>query len=113
MFVTSVGKNDSMTFGKKKASAYASLALAALLIIFFLFSMTFIVMEAHHDCEGEDCPICSVLKMAEDNIRSFHDPALGALVIAFIPVLQGVLLSLKAGMEPSNSLISEKIRLNI
>ena len=67
---------------KKRSRFFASLAV--LLIVFVLFaSLYFILHEAHHDCSGEDCPVCRLITVCRDTLKGF----------AFISVLVGILLA--------------------
>ncbi len=34
-----------------------------------LFSSIYIVHEMNHHCSGEDCPICAVIQMCENNLH--------------------------------------------
>ena len=36
-----------------------------LMLVFVLFSVFFIAHEAHHDCTGEDCPVCAAIRLCE------------------------------------------------
>ena len=43
---------------------------AALLVFVMLFSVLFIVLEADHDCCGEDCAVCAQIRACEDLLRN-------------------------------------------
>ncbi len=46
--------------------------LLVLLVIFVLFaSLYFVLHEAHHDCEGEDCPVCRLIAICRNTLRTF------------------------------------------
>lgn len=40
-----------------------------MLIIVMLFSAFYISIETHHDCTGEDCPICAQVQMCENTLH--------------------------------------------
>ena len=50
------------------AKASIALITAALLSV-ILLSVCFIAMEAVHDCSGEDCPVCLLIALCEQNIQ--------------------------------------------
>jgi hypothetical protein len=44
--------------------------LALLLALVMLFSAVYIVLEADHDCGGEDCLVCAQLRACEELLRN-------------------------------------------
>ena len=82
---------------KKRSRFFASLAV--LLIVFVLFaSLYFILHEAHHDCSGEDCPVCRLIAVCRDTLKGF----------AFISVLVGILLAFLFRSSAFRSALKEK-----
>ena len=55
--------------------------LSVLLLIFSIFSLAFISIESHHECSGEDCPVCYVICIAETNLKLL---SLAGLVFSII-----------------------------
>lgn len=49
---------------KKAQRILAGFTCAAFVIVAF-FSLLFIAKEAHHDCTGEDCPVCACIHQAD------------------------------------------------
>ena len=47
----------------------AAAILAVTLALVMLFSALFIVLEADHDCHGEECRICEQIQLCEDLLR--------------------------------------------
>lgn len=46
-----------------------SLVVCGLLLLTLFFSMLFISEEmGHHDCTGEDCPVCAVIDICINNV---------------------------------------------
>lgn len=43
-------------------------AFALLMLLVFLFSLSFIASSAEHECCGETCEICEVIAIAEKNL---------------------------------------------
>ena len=62
--------------------------LAALFVLVMLSSLVFIVLEAEHDCTGEDCPVCYQINVCERTLKS----GLAAAVF-FAAGLAGVICS--------------------
>lgn len=46
-----------------------ALALAALFIAFAALSLTFMLIESDHDCDGADCPICEQIALLCSTLR--------------------------------------------
>lgn len=60
-----------------KRRIYSSLLL--LLILFVLVaSFYFILHEADHDCTGEDCPVCALVAVCRNTLKTFF----AAIVLA-------------------------------
>ncbi len=95
----------------KKQRIMAFLTLLTFVVI-TLFSVLFIVKEANHDCSGENCSICVSVQRAEQNIRQFGSSKInifsfGVIALFFVlPIFCPVLFVI------SNSLTSQKVRLN-
>ena len=49
---------------QKRATALLCMAL----LVIVSLSCTFILLENHHDCAGEDCPICLAIQQAQSNL---------------------------------------------
>lgn len=47
----------------------ARAVLFAFLAAFTLFSLFFIIIEADHDCCGENCPVCLIIQFSQRNIQ--------------------------------------------
>ena len=62
-----------------------ALALAVLFVAFAALSLTFILVEAGHDCSGEDCPICEQIALIGSTIRT-------AAVFIFVMMVTAVAL---------------------
>lgn len=87
--------------------------LAAVFIAFTVFSVFFVAAEAGHDCSGDDCPICFVIQVAEQNVKLLS-LALCAAGVSLVRHCFALKLSFKNSYQTSfnNSLISLKTRLN-
>lgn len=87
--------------------------LTVVFIAFTVFSVFFVAAEAGHDCSGDDCPICFVIQVAEQNVKLLS-LALCAAGVSLVRHCFALKLSFKNSYQTSfnNSLISLKTRLN-
>lgn len=87
--------------------------LTAVFIAFTVFSVFFVAAEAGHDCSGDDCPICFVIQVAEQNVKLLS-LALCAAGVSLVRHCFALKLSFKNSYQTSfnNSLISLKTRLD-
>lgn len=57
-------------------------ALLVLLIVFVLVaSYYFILHETRHDCSGEECPVCALVAICRNTLRSF---SIGLILFALL-----------------------------
>ncbi len=67
---------------------------AVFLLVFYIvalaFSFNFTAENKNHDCVGEDCPVCAVLRIAEE--ISDGAKKLASAAISFIAVFSVVLI---------------------
>ena len=92
----------------------SALLIAAALLALTVFSIFFSASERFHECHGDDCPICLLLQIAEQNIK------LLSLALFFAVAVGGDILkkiqdsSIVCGPHlKSKTLVSQKIRLNV
>ena len=48
-----------------------ALSISLLLVFVLLASQFFVIVEADHDCSGEDCPVCRFLAIVENTLKKF------------------------------------------
>ena len=65
----------------KKRLIAAGLALTVILVM--LTSVCFIIAETNHNCIGEDCPVCTVLRTCETALKTLGCAAAGLFSAAF------------------------------
>ena len=84
---------------------------AVLLLVVILFSATFIAHKSHHDCTGEDCPVCAAIRLCEGILRLTGINA--AARIPLMPVFL-VLLTIPCTLYgfTRNTPVSVKVRMN-
>ena len=93
--------------------------IAAVISVVVLLSMfvssAYIVHEAahHHECTGEDCPICQFIAQVEQVCRGFGMALLALLLIRFALALRREARTLAtAGIPALCTLVGRKVRLN-
>ncbi len=90
----------------------AAPALAALLLFVYLVASAFPVIEQHHACHGDECPICEMIELCE-GLAAMFGTGLAVTVAAFAIV--SAVFAVKGYVENiviRRSLVEEKVRLN-
>ncbi|MCR5468116.1 MAG: hypothetical protein K6F37_04070 [Lachnospiraceae bacterium] len=100
----------SNLFSDKKTRIISGI-MVFVMLIFLLFASFFVAIEAHHDCVGEDCPICTCIEQCESIMQSAHD-GLHAQVSVLPVVIFTLLFFLSGCALTADSLVSQKVRLN-
>lgn len=88
------------------------ISIVAVLVVFvMLFCIAFIVIEANHDCEGEDCPICYEISVCEHVIKStWQAGVLAIIVLIFILFIDSIVVCTQ---NTNNiSLVTLKVKLS-
>lgn len=96
-----------------KRQRTAALIICVAIMFVMLFSATFIVKEANHDCEGSHCSICACIQNAEQALRQLGHGVTGTTTI-FVALILLLCLYCAVSMErpSSNTLVNQKVRLN-
>lgn len=88
--------------------------MAAALLAMALCSILFSAAERFHECHGDDCPVCQLLQISEQNIK------LLSLALFFAVAVGGERFKKNEGASilcgpvlKSKTLVSQKIRLNV
>ena len=85
---------------------------AALFLFLTLSSIIFVAMEAGHECDHEDCPVCFVMEIVRVNF------SLGFIFTIAVSIIHATKTYEKKSFHCENhfsntfSLISQKIRIN-
>lgn len=66
-----------------KARRITALVFAAVVLFSMMFSLFIIVSEADHDCAGDNCPVCDVIVLCQDTVKTLGS-ALGAAAAAAV-----------------------------
>lgn len=93
----------------KKITAWT--AMAAVVFV-MLFSVLFISRHVHHECTGEDCPVCAEMMQCSDNVKNISMTVVVATTV-FLSC-QSVRKKIQRVMAvySTGSLISQKVRMN-
>lgn len=89
-------------------------ALVAMLATVFvlLFSTSYLIEHAEHNCTGSDCPICAIMEQCGNNLKTI----ITAIILACIAIILFSVLQETVHYQfhsvSSNSLISQKVRMN-
>ena len=67
----------------------------------------------HHECSGEDCPICYVMQLSTDRLKLLTFALASILVVVGLKKLRAVSIYInREFLLKADTLISQKIRLN-
>lgn len=87
--------------------------LGALLIVSLFFSALFISEElGHHECTGDDCPICATIEMCMSNIRECGTGVILIVLAAVMTALPMMLISYFENEKITTSPVENKVRIN-
>lgn len=95
----------------KKHTRMIALVFAVLFIVFTAISLTVVLMEATHDCTGEDCPICAQIAALRSVVRSFAALLVILLSYALASAVKGKLYASFKDSFASLTPIELKVRL--
>ena len=85
---------------------------ALLLALVMILSVSFIALNAHHDCSGEDCRICAQIRACEELLRDLL-PAAAGLLAAWIVRYPGVTSSTEpSAFSRPHTLITLRVKLS-
>ena len=98
----------------KRRRLMALLLCIAMMLSMFV-SSAYIAREAahHHECSGENCPVCLLIAQVEQVRRGFGMILLALLLICFaLAVRRDRCAFTSANLPASGTLVGRKIRLN-
>ncbi|MBO7340656.1 MAG: hypothetical protein J6U66_11395 [Lachnospiraceae bacterium] len=91
---------------------WTACAAGLLLCAFVLLSTLFLSMEVDHECDHEDCPVCSVMLLCETSLHQMGDVALALSVIAVFFYASLRISCTRAEFVERCSLVGLGVRLN-
>ena len=95
-----------------KLFAGISLLLCGVLLFGMLFSAFFVSKEFHHDCTGEDCPICQMVAICENFSHQLSSGLafLASVIMGLFCIFVTPVMTVCA--PKASTLVSYKVRLN-
>lgn len=95
---------------KKRALA---LFLSAFLTFVLFFSVLYIAEEAHHDCTGDNCPICRELEICAQTLSLLSAATTAAVLsVAVFRTVSEITYNISDSRQGSSTLVGQKIRMN-
>ena len=85
---------------------------AAVMLFVILLAGIFIVLEADHECEGEDCHICQCLEQCQATLNRIGSIPVAAKAVMFSAVLLITSLVHTVRVIRKETPVSIKVRLN-
>lgn len=70
----------------KNRNRIIALLLAVIVLFVMAFSLAVVAAEADHECCGEDCPICEIIAICENNIKGL------SLILVFVSLMVALAL---------------------
>ena len=95
------------------ATKFVAAAFCILLVLILLFAVLYIGREADHECTGEDCAVCAVIRWCGLVLKSGGlavAPAMAAFVLSF-PVTAGA-VSVVFGLREQKTPVGDRVRLD-
>jgi len=91
---------------------FAAILLCLGMLFVMLLSPLYLAMEIDHDCHGDDCPICELIARCENTLRQFSGLDFAPAVIWMPFACLMLTLAASDHFVFSETLVSQKIRLN-
>ena len=100
-----------MDQNKKNIRIIALLAAFAVLFV-MLFSKAYISHHIHHECTGDECPICIVMAQCANNLKNIGTIAIFIAISLFLCSINQESRRCVNTAGFFDSLISQKVRMN-
>ena len=89
-----------------------AMLLAAVLVTLLMLSAAAIAVEAQHECAGENCPVCALIRTAAGRFKEFGGASAVFAALCFVALLFALSPFFPYRPAFSFSLITDKVRLN-
>ena len=89
-----------------------SIILTIILILIVSFFSFYIATELHHDCCGEDCPICILISQCEHTLKQLKESLVPFFQLNSLLVFNVVFVFSNIFYNLNNTLVSKKVRMN-
>lgn len=96
---------------KGKRRVFAAATCLVLLLVMFS-SAAYIILEAHHDCAGENCPICHEIQICRQVLNTLGTASAGRPALAFFILFAFLLTCAPVRAATAVTLISLKVKLS-
>lgn len=94
-----------------KRNRVIALILAAIVFLVMAFSLCVVAAEAGHDCHGEDCPVCKLVAVCENNIRGMSLILVLVALIVSLALLRVCVREARIGFCRSQTPVLLKVKL--
>ncbi len=89
-----------------------ALVLGVVLLFSMLFSAFFITAEYHHDCTGEDCPICQMVALCENFVENLGAEIVFLAAAVFVMLIDSYVNPTFCSVFRAATPVRQKVRLN-
>ncbi len=100
----------------EKNNSIIKTVVAILLVLTVLFmvqiALIYPIIENHHNCVGEDCPICETIDMCIQFTSNLQGAFLSAFVVACCICISMTSISIYRFYYVSSTLVSAKVRMD-
>ncbi len=96
----------------KRLRRIAASLMGFLLLFVLLFSSFYIAAESQHECDGEDCHICSVLEQCENTLQQIGTAGNVRTAVSVAVLLLVFAACLVVFSVPRKTLVTDKVRMN-
>ena len=94
--------------GKKKTA----IVICVLVLCTLFLSISFLVVEAKHNCTGDGCPICADMELCVQNIGQWGSGMSIGLTPTYVQIYVILLVTSYFYIRKRSTLISYKVRMN-
>ncbi len=98
-------------YGKKQYDKLV-LILGMMALVSMLFSVCLACVETHHDCQGEDCPICACIHQCRESLRDLSAGLIPAFSVFFIVTAVYGINEFFLPFGKNDTPVSLKVRMN-
>ncbi len=96
----------------RKSNRIITGVIVIMMLFIVLLSAYFIASHVHHNCSGEDCPICVCIQQCEMLIRGLGSGVPDSAAVFTLLFVAAAVTSKTAGAILFNNPVSDKVRLN-
>ena len=98
--------------GKKCIGKILSVVLCMTALLAVISALLFLLAEAGHVCEDDDCPICACMQMCEEQLHRLGESLTAVSVCLFVFGCTFCVFGSVRGLLINDTPVSRKVRLN-